>query len=75
MPRLPPIPLAAAPPARPYDIVRDVYTFAAAHPEVLAYVPCYCGCEANGHRSNLDCFVAGRDGEGRVSRWNAHGLG
>lgn len=72
---LPPLPLSATPPARPLSIVQEVYAFAATHPEVLRYVPCYCGCEANGHRSNLDCFVAAQDAAGRVSRWNAHGLG
>jgi hypothetical protein len=24
---------------------------------VLRWQPCYCGCEADGHVSNLDCFV------------------
>lgn len=35
------------------------YRFAAspAGQAVLRWQPCYCGCEADGHRSNLDCFV------------------
>ena len=32
------------------------YAFAMAHPEVLQWMPCYCGCSGMGHRSNLDCF-------------------
>ncbi len=40
--------------------VRDAYGFAVAHPEVLSYMPCYCGCGLTvGHASNLDCFIAG----------------
>ena len=31
--------------ARPAGVVRTVYEFAARHPEVLHYVPCFCGCE------------------------------
>ncbi len=40
-----------------YPPIRDAYLFALAHPEVLKYVPCYCGCEEVGHGSNLDCFI------------------
>src|SRR5688572_7958573 len=68
---LPPMPLDG-PLARPRDIVAAVYEFAARHPEVLTYVPCYCGCEQIGHRGNHDCFVRSRDANGRV-QWNDHG--
>lgn len=71
---LPPLPFVPYPPPRPIDVVRSVYEFAARHPEVLRYVPCYCGCENNGHVANDDCFVASRDAEGRVS-WDDHGFG
>ena len=57
------------------EIVRAVYTFAAEHPEVLSKVPCFCGCENRGHKNNDDCFVAGRDGRGRVTAWEPHGVG
>ena len=45
--------------------VRTVYQFAAANPEALENVPCYCGCGAIGHHSNLACFVKeiGPDGK------------
>jgi hypothetical protein len=50
------------------------YEFAARHPEVIKYVPCYCGCERNGHGSNESCFVKSRDAQGAVA-WDAHGWG
>ena len=32
-------------PAAPAEVVTAAYQFAAEHPEVLSYVPCFCGCE------------------------------
>lgn len=42
----------------PSEIVES-YVFAAHHPEVLRYMPCYCQCENAPfhHVSNYDCFV------------------
>ena len=37
--------------------VRDAYRFALANREALQYIPCYCGCGADGHRSNYDCYI------------------
>ncbi|HER2025541.1 TPA: hypothetical protein VJR00_001783 [Streptococcus pyogenes] len=38
--------------------VLEAYQFAVKHPEVLNYMPCYCGCyEEDGHTSNTNCFV------------------
>jgi PBP1b-binding outer membrane lipoprotein LpoB len=38
--------------------ILEAYQFAVAHPEVLNYMPCYCGCyEEDGHTSNTNCFV------------------
>src|SRR5579872_4034901 len=59
---------------RPAEEVRALYNFAAEHPEVLSYMPCYCGCERQGHRGNEDCFVAERDVNGDVVRWDEHGM-
>jgi hypothetical protein len=56
------------------DVVNASYRFAAEHPEVLAYVPCYCGCERSGHRGNDDCFVAARAANGDVAEWEPHGM-
>jgi len=72
---LPPIPDVPFPPARPMGVVRSVFRFAAEHPEVLSKIPCFCGCENRGHRHNDDCFVARRDGGGRVTAWEPHGIG
>ena len=60
--------------ARPVDQVRVAYEFAAAHPEVLQYVPCFCGCETRGHVGNDDCFVQNRGADGRVLAWEPHGV-
>lgn len=32
------------------------YQSAASHPNDLNWMPCYCGCAAEGHRSLRDCF-------------------
>lgn len=37
------------------------YRFAASHSQVLARVPCYCGCYGLGHQSLADCYLR-RDG-------------
>jgi uncharacterized protein with PCYCGC motif len=73
--QLPPLPSVNYAPARPMTVVQQVYEFAARHPEVLQYVPCYCGCQRVGHRGNHDCFVKSRATNGRVLEWDAHGIG
>jgi hypothetical protein len=73
-PNLPPLPFDSGPPARPAEVVRAVYKFAAEHPEVLSYVPCYCGCEREGHLGNESCFVAARNAKGDVTQWDPHGV-
>lgn len=70
---LPPLPFNSEPPARSPEVVRATYRFAAEHPEVLSYVPCYCGCERSGHRGSEDCFVAARNDKGDVTEWEPHG--
>ncbi len=71
----PPLPAMGFAPVRPMDIVRATYDFAAQHPEILKYVPCYCGCGADGHSANEACFVARRDARGNVLEWDTHGFG
>jgi len=73
-PNLPPLPVQTYTPPRPPDVVRAAYVFAAEHPEILSYVPCFCGCERGGHKGNDDCFVAARDANGDVTEWEPHGL-
>ena len=71
---LPPLPFQAYAPPRPPAVVQAAYVFAAEHPEILSYVPCFCGCERAGHKGNEDCFVARRDSDGDVVEWEPHGL-
>ena len=36
---------------------RKGYLIAKEIPEILAQLPCFCGCESVGHETLLDCFV------------------
>lgn len=50
------------------------YRFAASpQGEVLAYIPCYCGCVYHGHRDNRDCYVKRQTEEGTV--YDSHAAG
>ena len=71
---LPPIPFRGYAPPRPVEVVTAAFQFAAEHPEVAAYIPCFCGCEHGGHRGNADCFVKSRAQNGDVIAWEEHGL-
>jgi Protein of unknown function with PCYCGC motif len=71
---LPPLNFPGYELSRPPEVIRAAYEFAAVHPEVSSYVPCFCGCDQQGHRSNEDCFVAERDANGDVTRWEDHGM-
>ena len=59
---------------RPAEVITAAYRFAAEHPEVLTYVPCFCGCERSGHKGNEDCFVQKRGANGDVTEWTEHGM-
>jgi hypothetical protein len=72
---LPALPRVSFEPSQPWPVVQQVYEFAAKHPEVLQYVPCYCGCERVGHTANHSCFVKSRAANGRVTEWDSHGVG
>jgi hypothetical protein len=72
---LPALPRVSYEPVRPWPQVQQAYEFAARHPEVLQYVPCYCGCERIGHTANHSCFVKSRAANGRVTEWDSHGIG
>jgi len=71
-PDLPPI-AANLGSERPVETTRRAFEFAARHPEILKYIPCFCGCERGGHKGNDDCFVSSRDGSGKVKEWTTHG--
>jgi len=70
---VPPLAFGDYTPARPWDQVTSAHEWAAQHPEVAGYVPCFCGCEQMAHKGNDDCFVRARDAEGRVTAWDPHG--
>jgi hypothetical protein len=70
----PPIPFAAYAPPRSHEVITAAYHFAADHPEILSYVPCFCGCERSGHGANHDCFIRKRDAGGDVVEWDEHGV-
>jgi hypothetical protein len=57
--------------------ILEAYVFAAKHPEVLRYMPCYCGCEDPrfAHESNYDCFVNGVDQSRDVPRVSPDAMG
>jgi hypothetical protein len=70
----PPIPFQGYAPPRPAEVVTAAFQFAAEHPEVAAYVPCFCGCQQGGHKGNHDCFVRSRAANGDVLEWEPHGV-
>jgi hypothetical protein len=71
---LPPLQFPGYQMPRSAEVVTAAYKFAAEHPEILSYVPCFCGCERSGHRGNHDCFVKARDINGDVVTWDEHGM-
>jgi hypothetical protein len=72
---LPLLPLGVTSAIRPLAVMRVTYEFAARHPEVMHYVPCFCGCERGGHKDNHDCFVTARGADDKILGWETHALG
>jgi hypothetical protein len=56
------------------ETIQETYIMAATYPEVVAQVPCYCGCINDGHKSNLDCFVGQIGEDNAVEEWDSHGI-
>jgi hypothetical protein len=54
--------------------VQEAYRFAAANPDVLTHIPCYCGCGSIGHTSNYACYVSGKNDDGSLA-FDEHALG
>jgi hypothetical protein len=54
--------------------VQEAYQFAAANPEVMKTIPCYCGCGSIGHTSNYSCYVSSVDDRGNIV-FDNHALG
>ena len=57
--------------------ILEAYVFAAKHPEVLRYMPCYCGCEhpRTAHENNYDCFIDIVDQSREVPRVSPDAMG
>jgi hypothetical protein len=53
-------------------LVQNAYRYAAAQPDALRYIPCFCGCEGVGHRHNGHCYVQARHSDGTVT-FTSHG--
>ena len=49
------------------ETVREAYRFAVHNSHELENYPCYCGCGAMGHTSNLDCYIQEIDQAGTVN--------
>ena len=54
--------------------VQQSYQFAAANPDIMKKIPCYCGCGAMGHTSNYSCYVSSVDTSGKIE-FDPHALG
>lgn len=67
----PPLPISEQP-ARPLEVVSAAYAYAVRRGDVLQYMPCYCGCERQGHRSNRDCFLKRKTAAG-IPSWDPMG--
>jgi len=55
-------------------VVQQAYQFAAANPDVMKDIPCYCGCGSVGHTSNYSCYVSHVDDKGNFT-FDNHALG
>lgn len=71
-PSWPPLPQSGSP-AGSLKEIRTAYTYAARRGDILKYIPCYCGCEKEGHKSVEDCFVKERTPEG-IKQWDRMGF-
>ncbi len=54
--------------------VRESYDYVVSHPDELAKYPCYCGCGAMGHTSNLSCYVQELAADGTIT-YDSHAMG
>ena len=72
---LPPLPFIPNGMPRTTEVINEAYEFAARNPDILEFVPCFCGCESAGHQANAHCFVESRNSDGTVRAWENHGMG
>lgn len=51
--------------------VQETYIMASKYPQVLAQVPCFCGCGAQaGHYSNMNCYIDKLGKDNAVEQWD-----
>jgi hypothetical protein len=72
-PSWPELPGASGFASHPFELIRAAYAFAARRPDVVQYLPCYCGCEKQGHQSLQFCFVKKRTASG-IAEWDGMGF-
>lgn len=53
---------------------QEGYRYALVESDLLAAIPCYCGCVAIAHKSNEDCYVSGYNDQGQP-QFDLHALG
>ena len=46
--------------------VQRLYEFQITNGALMKYIPCFCGCGSDGHRSNRDCYVQAVNPDGSV---------
>ena len=46
--------------------VQQLYAFQVTHGELMRYMPRFCGCGADGHRNNRDCYIRAVNADGSV---------
>jgi hypothetical protein len=52
--------------------IQETYIMVSNYPEVVAGVPCYCGCYLqDGHKSNLDCYIDQFGQDNAVMEWDS----
>lgn len=55
--------------AKADPLIKTEYIWAAAHLKELQYIPCYCGCQHDGHTDNFACYYD-RDGNGAITDYD-----
>ena len=50
---------------------QEAYAYALYYPKFVQWMPCYCGCGAMGHQSNLDCYLK-KSIPGRPTEFEEH---
>lgn len=53
---------------------KQAYQYAFQHPEVLRYIPCFCGCGRQGHKSNYNCFIKETAKSSQKQPFDRHGF-